>query len=192
MNIVLVHGFLSTNKIFFLMEKKFKKEGIKCFIPTLKPIDARYGLEDLGKKLRDEINYHLGLDSEIILLGFSMGGVVCRFYLQELGGVNRVKKFISISTPHHGSYLAYLYTGKGVKQLRPNSSFLRKLESTELSIEKLNLYSFRTSFDFLIIPNSSSVWDIAENKIYYSPFHSYMLFNPKVIKELIKLIRYNY
>ena len=119
MNIVLVHGFISTGKIFLLMRKRFEENGFKCFTPTLKPTDAKHGLEDLGKKLRNEINYKLGNDSKFSLVGFSMGGIICRYYLQELDGIQRVNQFITISTPHHGSYLAYLYPGKGMKQLRP-------------------------------------------------------------------------
>ena len=114
MHVVLVHGFFSTNKIFFLMKKRFEEAGFKCFAPTLKPIDAKYGLEDLGQKLKSEINNHLGDNLEFILVGFSMGGIISRYYLQELGGIYRVKQFISISAPHHGSYLAYLYPSKGI------------------------------------------------------------------------------
>ena len=51
MNIVLVHGFISAGKIFFYIKKKLEAQGHKCFAPTLKPIDAKYGIEDLGIKL---------------------------------------------------------------------------------------------------------------------------------------------
>lgn len=188
MNIVLVHGFISTGKIFLLMRKRFEENGFKCFTPTLKPIDAKHGLEDLGKKLSDEINYYFGNDSEFSLVGFSMGGIICRYYLQELDGIDRVNQFITISTPHHGSYLAYLYPGKGMRQLRPNSLFLKNLESKESVLKQINNYSFRTPFDLMIIPSSSSVWNMAINKKYYSFIHAYMLFNPKIIKESIDLL----
>ncbi|RPI61631.1 MAG: lipase, partial [Ignavibacteriales bacterium] len=52
MNIVLVHGFISNGKIFFYIKKKLEIEGHKCFAPTLKPIDAKYGIEDLAIKLK--------------------------------------------------------------------------------------------------------------------------------------------
>ncbi|WP_178378225.1 hypothetical protein [Chroogloeocystis siderophila] len=38
-----------------------------------------------------------------------MGGLAGRHYLQCLGGVNRVQRFISISTPHRGMWTAYLF-----------------------------------------------------------------------------------
>ncbi len=189
MNIVLVHGFISTSKIFLLMKKKFEEYGFNCFAPTLKPIDAKLGIEDLGKKLGAEINRVLGQDARFTLIGFSMGGIVSRYYLQELEGIKRVDKFITISTPHHGSYMAYLYFGKGARQLRPNSNFLKELESKEILLKQIKNYSLRTPFDLMIIPSSSSIWNLAINKKYFSLFHAYMLFNPNVIKDLYKLIK---
>ena len=188
MNIVLVHGFLSSGKIFHLMKKRFERKGFNCFAPTLKPIDGKYGLDDLANKLKDEIENYFGNESNLSLVGFSMGGIICRYYLQELNGFQRVNKFITISTPHHGSYLAYLYPNKGIKQLRPNSDFLKNLKSKESYLQEISLYSFRTPFDLMILPNTSSTWDIAINKKYYSFIHSFMLFNQRVIKDSINIL----
>jgi triacylglycerol lipase len=186
MNIVLVHGFISTGKIFFYIKKKLEAQGHKCFTPTLKPIDAKYGIEDLAIKLKDHIENNLEPDSKFALVGFSLGAIVCRYYLQELGSIDRVNHLFTISAPHHGSYLSYLYPGKGIKQLRPNSSFLKSLEKKEHLLTGLSLYSFRTLFDLMIIPNKSSVWDIGVNKRFFSIMHSSMLINNKLVREIIK------
>ena len=186
MNIVLVHGFISTGKIFFYIKKKLEAQGHKCFAPTLKPIDAKYGIDDLAAKLKDYIKNNSEIDSHFELVGFSMGGIICRYYLQELGGIKRVKKVFTISSPHHGSYMSYLYPGKGMKQLRPNNSFINMLIEKENLLDGLKIYSYRTPFDLMIIPNSSSVWDIATNKKFLSVMHSSMLINSKLVKEIIK------
>ncbi|MBK7631734.1 MAG: alpha/beta fold hydrolase [Ignavibacteriales bacterium] len=185
MNIVLVHGFISTGKIFFYIKKKLEAQGHNCFAPTLKPIDAKYGIEDLAIKLKDKIEQNLEPDSKFILIGFSMGGIICRYYLQELGGIERVNKLITISSPHHGSYLSYLYPGKGIKQLRPNSGFMKSLKEKEHLLNGLNIYSYRTPFDLMIIPNKSSIWNIASNKRFISIMHSSMLINSKLVREII-------
>jgi len=185
-NIVLVHGFISTGKIFFYIKKKLEAQGHKCFAPTLKPIDAKFGIEDLAIKLKDYINNNLETGSKFALIGFSLGAIVCRYYLQEIGGIDRVNKFITISAPHHGSYLSYIYPGKGMKQLRPKSDFLNNLETKEYLLKNLNSFSYRTPFDLMIIPNKSSIWNIATNKKLISPMHSSMLINSKLIKEIIK------
>lgn len=186
MNIVLVHGFISTGKIFFYIKKKLEAQGHKCFTPTLKPIDAKYGIEDLAIKLKHYIENNLEADSNFVLVGFSMGAIICRYYLQDLSGIDRVNKLITISAPHHGSYLSYLYPGKGIRQLRPNSTFLKNLETKEYLLKNLNSFSYRTPFDLMIIPNKSSIWERATNKKFISIMHSSMLINSKLIKEIIK------
>lgn len=186
MNIVLVHGFISTGKIFFYIKKQLESFGHKCFAPTLKPIDARYGIEDLAIKLKDFIKNNIGTDSKFVLVGFSLGGIVCRYYLQEMGGINNVTKLFTVSAPHHGSFMSYLYPGKGIKQLRPNSLFLKSLQEKEHLLNGLELYSYRTPFDLMIIPNKSSVWDIALNKSFVSIMHSSMLINRNLVREIIK------
>jgi triacylglycerol lipase len=186
MNIVLVHGFISTGKIFFYIKKKLEAQGHKCFAPTLKPIDAKYGIEDLAIKLKDYIEKNLEPDSNFVLVGFSLGAIVCRYYLQELGDIDRVDRLITISAPHHGSYLSYIYPGKGMKQLRPGSDFLKNLKQKEFLLKTPTLFSYRTPLDLMIIPNKSSVWKIATNKRFISPMHSSMLINSKLMKEIIK------
>jgi triacylglycerol lipase len=186
MNIVLVHGFISTGKIFFYIKKKLEAHGHKCYAPTLKPIDAKYGIEDLAIKLKDYIENKLESHSKFVLVGFSLGAIVCRYYLQELGGIERVDQLITISAPHRGSYLSYLYPGKGMKQLRPQSDFLKILETKEFLLNGIALFSYRTPLDLMIIPNNSSVWKIAINKRFISPMHSSMLINSKLMNEIIK------
>jgi triacylglycerol lipase len=170
------------------MKKRLEKNGFKCFAPTLKPIDAKYGLDNLAEKLKNKIDEHFGNDSEFALIGFSMGGIICRYYLQELNGFRRVNKFITISSPHNGTYVSYLYPGKGLKQLRPDSEFLNNLNSDNSFPKNKNFYSFWTPFDLLILPHKNSIWQKAVNKKYYSLLHSYMLFNPNVIRDVITIL----
>jgi triacylglycerol lipase len=186
MNIVLVHGFISTGKIFFYIKKKLEAQGHKCYAPTLKPIDAKYGIEDLAIKLKDYIENKLESHSKFLLVGISLGGIICRYYLQELGGIDKVNKLFTISSPHHGSYLSYIYPGKGMMQLRPNSPLLKNLEAKEYLLKDIDLFSYRTPFDLMIIPNSSSVWNLATNKRFISIMHSSMLINSQVVSEIIK------
>jgi len=116
-----------------------------------------------------------------------MGGIVARYYLQKLDGAQRTKSFFSIATPHNGSYWAYFpYPTKGVKQLRPNSEFLNELRKNDHQLEDLNLYSYWTPLDTSIIPSSSSCWQIAVNKKFFSLLHLTIIFNRKLVKEIIR------
>ncbi len=57
---------------------------------------------------------------EFDLVGHSNGGLVSRFYVENLGGSVHIRKVITLDTPHYGSGIAYL------------SSFVEQLEFSSL------------------------------------------------------------
>ena len=121
---VLVHGINDTSHVFKTMRAAFENQGHRCIVPSLTPNDGSKGLEYLAKQLQDIISAEMtGVEGDISLVGFSMGGLISRYYLQELDGHNIVRRFFSISAPHHGTVLAYLALNLGVNQMRPGSAF---------------------------------------------------------------------
>ena len=190
MKIVLIHGIFSTGLLMFWIKRKLEQCGFECFSPTLWPIDGRKGIEFASANLKKQIDERFGPSEKISLIGFSMGGVVARYYLQELGGASRVDNFFSISAPHKGSYWAYLpYPSKAIKQLRPNSHFLKQLQASETNLKDVKLFSYWTPLDLSIIPSSNSYWRVAENKKFFSLSHISIIFNRKVIGEIISKLK---
>lgn len=185
MKVVLVHGIFNTGHVMGILKRRLQRAGHQCFSPTVAPFDGRHGIEVAAKSLREQIDAEFGADDDIVLVGFSMGGIVGRYYLQYLGGAERVSQFFSLSAPHNGSYWAYLpYPSKGVRQLRPNSEFLLELAQSEAVLDKVKLYSFWTPFDFTIVPSSSSVWQIAENQRFMVFLHLSILFSRRIANEI--------
>lgn len=185
MKVVLVHGIFNTGHVMHLLQKRLQQAGHQCFSPTLSPFDGRHGIEHAAKVLSQQIDATFGVDANIVLVGFSMGGIVGRYYLQRLGGARRVSQFFSLSTPHNGSYLAYLpYPSKGIKQLRPNSSLLVELANSESVLEGVKLYSFWTPIDFTIVPSSSSFWRVADNKRFIIILHLSVIFSRRIAKAI--------
>ncbi|MCL1057249.1 lipase [Shewanella gelidimarina] len=185
MKIVLVHGIFNTGHVMRWMQQQFTRAGHECFSPTIAPFDGRLGIEHAAANLKRQIEQEFGLAEEIVVIGFSMGGIVARYYLQLLGGATRVRQFFSLSVPHAGSIWAYLpYPSKGVKQLRPKSELLNELRATEHILENVELYSYRTPIDFTIVPNSSSIWPVAENKSFWIVLHLTVIFSHKIVAEI--------
>ena len=50
-------------------------------------------LRELARRLDEQILNRFGADSTVDLLGFSMGGIIGRIWLQELGGAARTRRF---------------------------------------------------------------------------------------------------
>ena len=93
MNIVLLHGIFDTARIFRRMISALEAEGHRCFAPDMRPADARHGIHDLACFVERYIGEQLAPDEPFALIGFSMGGVIARQYMQALGGAARVTAF---------------------------------------------------------------------------------------------------
>ncbi len=123
---------------------------------NLTPNWGNASLEELAKQMADYIDANFDKQQPLDLVGLSMGGLVTRYYLQRLGGINRVQRFIAISSPHSGTWMAYTLWGKGCVQMRPGSAFLEDLNRDATVLKKLNFTSIWTPWDFIIVPASSS------------------------------------
>lgn len=188
--VVLVHGIFEDGKAFDSLKKRLEYNGIECYVPRLKPADARDGLENLAHGLKRDIDTKFGEEKPIGLVAFSMGGLVSRYYLQELGGAERCETLITISTPHHGTSVAHAYPSKGARQMRPGSEFLEKLKASENTLKDMPIVSYRTPLDLVIIPTHSSCWDRAENHSYNVALHPLMLHNKAVLDDIEKRLTY--
>ena len=182
---VLVHGINDTCLKLKTMQTAFEEKGYRCIVPSLTPSNASKGLEHMAKQLKAIITAETDKDN-ICLVGFSMGGLICRYYLQELEGYKVVSQFFSISAPHHGSLLAYLSPQLGAKQMRPGSDFLQSLDQSTMCLHGLACYSYWTPFDLMILPATSSLWVIAENIKINSLCHPFMVKNDQLIADILE------
>jgi triacylglycerol lipase len=187
--IVLVHGIFQRGHSFVPMKKKFEKMGCECLVPRLNPCDARTGIETLAQQLQREIEESWGKDAKFHIVAHSMGGLVSRYYLQELGGHENCQTLITLATPHHGTKAAYFYPGKGAGQMRPDSTFLRQLETSSHLLENVRLISYRTPLDLIILPSTSSHWEMAENHRVWALAHPLVMHMPSVQSNIMKVIR---
>ena len=185
-NVVLVHGIFDTGRIFGKMSSALATQGFTPFMPDLSPNSGRSGLEHLAQGLRDYVERHLPPDQRFSLVGFSMGGVIGRYYLQRLGGSVRVEKFITLSSPHHGSVLAYALRHKGSRQLRPGSDFLNDLNRDLQVLDELDPVSIWTPFDLMVVPAGSSRLPSWREIRINVPLHSLMLRDRKCIDAVLR------
>jgi triacylglycerol lipase len=182
--VVLVHGFAENGSSFAWMKRRLGKQGFDCLVPRLTPRDGRGGLANLARQLKEDIDERFGPDSRIAVIAFSMGGIVSRYYLQELGGAERCDAFVTISSPHQGTAAAWCYPTQGAMEMRPGSDFLRQLEQTEHRLDGIPVVSYRTRFDLIILPPASSVWSRAENIEVPVLLHPLMLSCNRVITDI--------
>jgi triacylglycerol lipase len=91
------------------------------------------------------------------IVGFSMGALVARAYLQLLGGHVHTRSFVSIAGPHRGTLTAYALPLLGVRQMRPGSALLRALGDDVSHLPGLSVHCVVTPYDAMIVPSHSGV-----------------------------------
>ncbi len=180
MNVVLVHGWLNRGSIMRSLARALQEQGHVCYSPSLRPCDGRGGLAALSGCLQREIDDRFGSAAPLALVGFSMGALVSRYYIQMCGGRGRTQALFSIAGPHLGTLSAYLYPSQGVCDMRPGSPFLRELDRTRDRLAGLPVVSYWTPFDAMIRPVRSAQWTQGEVVRVPAPFHALLPFDKRL------------
>ena len=187
--VVLVHGFLDRQYIFKSMVRYLEARGWTVYALDLIPNDGQKSLPDLAEQLQVFIDANLNQTPNFDLIGFSMGGLVTRYYLQRLGGNERVERYITISAPNNGTLTAFSLPFPGIKQMRPQSDFLTDLnQDVESCLEKIRVTWMWTPFDLMILPADSSRLPIGREVKLPVAFHPWMLSDPKALAEVEKAL----
>ncbi|MCT7967576.1 triacylglycerol lipase [Laspinema sp. D1] len=174
--VMLVHGIWDTSDIFSKISPVLTELGWSVYSLNLIPNDSSIGLDRLAEQLSNFIDQTLGGDRPFDLIGFSMGGIVSRYYLQRLGGIERVQRFISISAPNHGTVTAYALPLPGCLQMRPKSPFLEDLNRDAVEmLGRVNFTSIWTPYDSMIIPAKSSQLPVGKEVILPVLVHRWMV-----------------
>ena len=153
--IILIHGLWNNSNIFQSITSKLDNFGVEYFAPTLAHDFGMTSIIELTKLLNELILKKYGYEREIDILGFSMGGIIGRYWIKKFDGYKRTRRFISIGSPHNGTLLSQLiptYPFKGIAEMKINSSLLRDLSKYNYLLEDINCISFFTYWDTMVLP----------------------------------------
>src|SRR5580692_9380575 len=125
--VLLVHGIDDTSALFSRLKPFLERAGLPVQALNLVPNNGNAGLIELARQLDSHVCENFAADQAIDIVGFSMGGLVSRYYIQRLGGIHRVRKFVTIGSPHRGTWAAFLRGNPGARDMRPGSGFLQDL-----------------------------------------------------------------
>lgn len=150
------------------------------------PRDARCGIAALAEQLKRAIEEAIPREARFALVGYSMGALVSRHYLQELGGAARVEAFFSLAGPHHGTLLAHLYFGLGARDMRPDSALLKKLKHSTSARTGIPTVCYWTPFDTMILPLASARLPEAELVRVAWTLHPIMTFSSRIKHDIAR------
>ncbi|NEP56791.1 MAG: alpha/beta fold hydrolase [Symploca sp. SIO2G7] len=182
--VLLIHGIIDTKAVFRKMSIYLEGLGWSVHSLNLVPNNGTLGLDQLAKQVVDYITEHFEPEQPLDLVGFSMGGLVSRYYIQRLGGIERVQRYVNISAPNNGTWTAYLLSRLGCVQMRPDSEFLQDLNRDCQMLERLNFTRLWTPFDLMIVPASSSQMPVGKEEKIPVLLHPWMLTDPRCFQAI--------
>ncbi|ARV61824.1 lipase [Nostocales cyanobacterium HT-58-2] len=173
--VLLVHGIFDTGRVFDKMIPYLNQRGWMVYDLDLIPNNGNLGIDTLAQQVADYIDATFEPEQPLDLVGFSMGGIVSRYYVQRLGGINRVQRFVTISAPHHGTWIAYCHQGIGCIHMRPDSVLLKDLNQDAAMLKQIDFTSIWTPYDLMIVPANSSQMPVGRQVIVPVLNHAWML-----------------
>lgn len=183
--LLLVHGLTDTSHKMRKIASHLRGLGWRVYDIDLIPNSGDAKLEVLAQQVADLIDRIFPAHQPIDLIGFSMGGLVSRYYIQRLGGIDRVQRFISISSPHQGTIAAYFTNRPGCVQMRPNHQFINDLNHDIDRLNQIQVTSIWTPFDLMILPPRSSQLGIGTDISLPVLSHVQMVFDRRTLNAIV-------
>jgi len=190
--VLLVHGIWDSGAKLGTMRAAIERAG-RSIVQTidLVPNDGRVPLRALAAQVQDRVE-SLAREhgaARVDLVGFSMGALVSRVYLQRLGGKGRVRRFVSISGPHGGTMHAYALPFDGVREMRRGSTLLRELEADPDPWGDVEVHVLYTPYDLMIVPARSSELRGARTTTRIPvALHRFMIEDPRAVSAVARIL----
>ncbi|GAB4213249.1 MAG: alpha/beta fold hydrolase [Sandaracinaceae bacterium] len=190
--VLLVHGIWDRGaKLERLRDAISRSVGGLVRTIDLVPNDGRAPIRALAEQVRaaaEALRAEVGAE-QIDLVGFSMGALVCRTYVQLLGGKRMVRRFVSISGPHAGTWVAHALPFEGTRDMRPGSALLAELEADPDPWGACEVHVLYTPFDLMIVPARSSELNGARTTTrVLLPLHRSMILHPRATERVAALL----
>lgn len=148
--VILVHGLFHNASAWLVMMHRLNQAGYHnlqtyqydSFFDSFDP-----AVEGLKVRLDGILGPHP--DTKVILIGHSLGGLVCRAVAGDPRYRDRIAGLMALGTPHHGSELAWLGGNRMSRGLIPGRSILQTVEALpDPDCPKLAVYTPLDDFVF--------------------------------------------
>jgi triacylglycerol lipase len=111
-------------------------------------------VRSMAAKLAEQVEQLCAITgaARVRLVGHSLGGLIARYYVQRLGGHDRVDLVVTVATPHRGTMAAWLLPPLPVvRQLRPDSELYAELAEPAQEC-RTRFVTFSSGDDAVILP----------------------------------------
>ena len=187
--IILIHGYFHNRSGLMVMSRALKRHGFKN-LHAFNYNPLRRGIPEIAESVGRRVEQVLEQTGapKVHLVGHSLGGLLARWYVEQMGGQSKVHSVVTLGTPHNGTLLAHAGRSPVSRQMRPGSDLLKKLAEKPLpkSVRYLSYYS---NLDVLIKPSRSACLrngncDNVRNILVHDMGHLSLLISPELIESI--------
>jgi triacylglycerol lipase len=154
--ILLVHGMVDNRSIFTVLRRSLRRRGFHRVITlNYSPLtrDVRLAATGLATRV-EQLCEETGFE-RIHVIGHSMGGLIARYYVQRLGGDERVHTLVTLGTPHGGTRAAQLVPHRLGRQLCPDSGLVQELAEPAPGC-RTRMLAVWSDLDQMIVPKRNA------------------------------------
>jgi pimeloyl-ACP methyl ester carboxylesterase len=185
---VFVHGFMAAGPVFDPMRAKVTAAT------GLATLDFSYGVREdfdaIASRFARFVDTRVPASAPIALVGHSLGGLVARWYIEELGGRARVDRLVTLATPHAGTETARYAPGPLRDVLMPGSAVIERLRRAGAGLAPVPHTAIVAEADRTIVPlESASAAPSACVHRVPGVGHNGALFSPRVHALIIDALR---
>lgn len=154
--ILLVHGMGGRPGNFVLLRARLAWAGRKRVYSV--SLAGAHSVDDMAARVRDKVAAVAAINAlpdgaRIDVVAHSLGGIVARVAVEDPGTARRVRRVVTLGTPHAGTWAARFAGTPNAVQLRPGSPLLERLERAASPVE---LVSILGGADVLVTPLESA------------------------------------
>jgi triacylglycerol lipase len=192
--LVLVHGLWDKPSVFNRLKQQLAPAGLEIFTPHLQHRLGNRPLHLLAEDLQQQLQKRYGDCQPLDVLGFSMGGVVLRCWLQLLGGNQRTNRFLSLGSPHQGTITALPWPRwlvPGIADMKPNSGLLKQLNGSPQALDGVECHSFYCLLDLMVVPSWLGVLPLGTVQQLPVWNHRQLISSAAALKPISELILFN-
>jgi triacylglycerol lipase len=181
--VVMVHGFLAASPVFDPLRTRLADE--LGWASTSFGYPSYGTFEATAERFAEALDRHVAPSTELILVGHSLGGILARWYVHELGGHARVTRVVTISTPHLGTPVARIAPFGLGAAIRPGSPVLARLA---VARGGPSLCALAGAEDTTVPPESALGCNADEKHIIPDVGHNAILYAPHAQAQILDAI----
>ena len=191
--LVLLHGLWDTPRLFRRLEAQLvaRDPSLEIYAPHLRHRLGATPIQALAEQLGALLEARFPDDQRLDVLGFSMGGVIGRTWIQCLGGHRRVQRFISLGSPQRGTLTAQLVPRAwfaGIADMKIGSPLLRQLAADASPLHAIDCTSLFSRTDITVFPGWRAVLPLGCRRALPVWTHRQLISHPRSLAVLASLL----